>query len=64
MRPREEKVLHGPRGLWPVCCESVNNEVPHSNKPGITQAYYTELSVNAGPSHPYDDPGAQTMPHH
>jgi hypothetical protein len=40
------------------------NEVPHSNKPGITQACYNEVLVNSGPSHPHDDPGAQTTPHH
>jgi hypothetical protein len=40
-----------------------HNEVPHSNKPGITQACYNVVSVNSGPSHPHDDPGAQTMRH-
>jgi hypothetical protein len=25
---------------------------------------HTKDSVNSGPSHPHDDPGAQTMPHH
>jgi hypothetical protein len=42
------------------------DEVPHGNKPGITQACYNEVSVNYLASHPHgdDDPGAQTMPHH
>jgi hypothetical protein len=46
------------------CCEFVTMRSPTATSPASCKLCYNEVSVNSGPSHPHDDPGAQTMPHH